>query len=469
MKPVLGRFIFILAILSTVLTVSVWGQQQTPAATFGTVFGLGGPPSDLVLDEARGQLYLVNRSSNRIDIWGTAQNALVRSITVGVSPLAAAMSPDGGYLYVTNSGNATLSVIDLNAQVVAQTVALPAAPQGVAVGGDGRALISTVGTGTGNPPANTLLIFDRTQQSSQQLIPVQTPPPASTTTTTTTVTLTRPQTPFNSKLITTPDGQFIIGLTNPGTTTYMFVYEVASGVILNARTVAGQSTVLSMAPDGTRFMECFTMYDTQALTVDAQQSIANAPFSMTGSFTTQANVGGSVFSPDGTTLYSAFNTAQFTAAAVAPAAATLLISDSSNLAIKLGINLPESLVSRMVITSDGSNAWGLSQSGLTYLPLSTLYNYPILEPEKTSVLLSTDPCGPPIPTAALMINNLGKGKLTVNVPTTGTSLITQLSSGIAPSTLTFMMEPGRAGETRIPGTNLITGALVTIPPERPST
>ena len=53
----------------------------------------------------------------------------------------------------------------------------------------------------------------------------------------------------------TPDGQFIVGVIPPtNASTYIFVYEVASGVVLRNRTVAGASTVLSMAPDGSRFM-----------------------------------------------------------------------------------------------------------------------------------------------------------------------------------------------------------------------
>ena len=48
----------------------------------------------------------------------------------------------------------------------------------------------------------------------------------------------------------------------------------------------------------------------------------------------------------------------------------------------------ESIISKMVMTSDGTKAWGLSESGLIYLPLSTLYDYPILQPETTTVFLS---------------------------------------------------------------------------------
>ena len=77
----------------------------------------------------------------------------------------------------------------------------------------------------------------------------------------------------------TPDGSFIVGVVTPTNgSTYIFVYEVASGVILRNRTTAGQSSVISMAPDGSRFMAGFTMYDTATLAVIAQQNNANAPF-----------------------------------------------------------------------------------------------------------------------------------------------------------------------------------------------
>lgn len=168
---------------------------------------------------------------------------------------------------------------------------LPAVPEGVEVGFDGRALVSLQSTTEG------LVIFDQTQTTGLQLTPVSTPPAPSTPAPLPATVLTRPQTTFNDKLIRTPDGMFIVGITNPGTngtTTYLFVYEVASGTILRSRTVAGQSTTLSMAPDGSRFMAGYTMYDTASLSVIAQQNNANAPFPFT-TFTTQQNLGGSIF------------------------------------------------------------------------------------------------------------------------------------------------------------------------------
>ncbi len=438
---------------AVILTVALHAQTTQQASTFGQIINLGYTPSDVVLDESRGFLYVVNSNSNRVDIVNTGTEKMTQSILVGKAPLAAAMSPDNSTLYVTNSGSSTVSIIDLKFDSVTQTVALPAAPQGVAVGGDGRALVSTLSS------TQSLLILDKSQSAGQELIPVQTPPTASTPTQIGSTTVIRPTLAWNSKLQTTPDGQFIIGLTTPTTTTtYLFVYEVASGTIVNSRNVTGQSTVLSVSPDGSRFMAGFTLYDTATLGVIAQANNANAPWTIANPFNVQTNVGGSVFTPDGTRIYSSFNNALSGTPTPPPQSSTLFISDSTNLGIQLGIRLPENILARMVMTADGTKAWSLSQSGVTYLPLSTLYNSPILQPQTTMVFLSQDPCNPGLVTGQLQILNAGQGKLTfgINIPTT-TSLAYSISTGVAPADISFSMEPGRTGETRLPGTNLITG------------
>jgi DNA-binding beta-propeller fold protein YncE len=421
------------------------------------VIALGATPSDVVLDESRQQMYLVNSAKNRVDILNITTNAVVQSIPVGNGPVAAAMSMDNAYLYVTNATSSTLSVIGLGqggGPQVIQTVTMPAVPEGVAVGVDGRALIGTQGT-------NSLIIFDQTQAAGQQIIAVSTPPPPSTPAPLPTTTTTRPATTFNSKLIRTPDGTFIIGLTNPGANgadTYLFVYEVASGTVLRSREVAGQSTVLSISPDGSRFMAGYTLYDTATLDVVAQQNNANAPFAFANTFSTAQNVGGSVFSPDGSTIYSAFNVASYTAnPPPAPISSTLLINTASNLGIQLGIRLPESIVAKIVITADGTRAWSLSTSGLIYLPLSKLYTYPILQPSTTDVFLASDPCHRGIASGTITVNNIGAGKLTFAITSTHSSLAMQAASGLAPSTITFTMDPGRTGVIRQAGTNLTTG------------
>src|SRR5689334_3932580 len=76
---------------------------QTTGATFGNVVPLpGGTPSDIVLDEYRHQLYLVSNNTSVVQIYDYAAGSVVGSIPVGKSPVAAAMSMDGAYLYVTS-------------------------------------------------------------------------------------------------------------------------------------------------------------------------------------------------------------------------------------------------------------------------------------------------------------------------------------------------------------------------------
>jgi YVTN family beta-propeller protein len=436
---------------------------QTGGATFGEVVTLGGTPGDIVLDESRGRLYLVNTAANRIDAYSYLDNRLLGSVAVGQFPLSAAMSMDNAWLYVTNRDSSSLSVIDLGSFIVTQTVRLPAAPEGVAVGLDGRALITTQGTGVNNA-TNTLLIYDRQQELGAQLYPVPFPPALTTPTPLPPLIAGRPATPFPGRLMRTPDGRFIVGMvalnqnTNQAQTT-MFVYEVAGGAVLVNRTVTGNSSVLSVAPDGASFMAGSTLYRTGTLQVRAQMNTANLPFFIgTGfnpAFNIQANFGGSVFSPDGETIYGAFNTA---ATNQRPVANVLYIANARNLGVRLGIRLPESILGKMVITPDGQTIFAASESGLLRLPVGRLYDYPILQPETTQVFLTVDECNKGLAKAKVRILNLGSGKLTFSVPTVTTALVTQVKSGVTPSEIEFIMEPGRSGVLRQPGTNLFTNA-----------
>src|SRR5437763_14782808 len=80
-------------------------MAQSTGATFGDVIPLGGTPSDVVLDELRGRLYLINNNKNSVDVFDYNLNQVVNTVKVGVTPLAAAMSMDNAWLYVTNNGS----------------------------------------------------------------------------------------------------------------------------------------------------------------------------------------------------------------------------------------------------------------------------------------------------------------------------------------------------------------------------
>jgi len=385
------------------------------AATFGTIVAPPGGAawSDIVIDESRTRLYLVASTVNRVDVYNYKTSTFLAPIPTGQQPVSAALSPDNSTLYVTAYTDALLDIVNLTTNAVS-TVSLATNPEGVAVGSDGRVLITAVGTGAAT--TNTLLIYDPSTKAVSQ-VPVV--PPAATSP----VLPTPPGRVYNSyrsRLATSRNGAYIIGVNNPtATTRVVFVYETASGTVLRSRTVANLSTVLAVAADGLKFMAGPVLFDSTTLQVMAQENTANAPFAFPsaaapGTFNTQANQGGSVFSPDGTVLYGAFNVAPIGAAR--PSIAELLVNDPSNLLINLGIQMPENLAGKMVINAAGTVIYGLSDSGIMILPVGNIAQSPLAQPSAQSILLTNDVCGAfKITTGSDAMNNVGKGRFTVSV------------------------------------------------------
>ena len=384
------------------------------AATFGTVVPLTGGASDLALDEARGRIYLVNTNRNEIDIYAIAQRRFLAPITVDSTPLSAAMSRDGKFLYITCNTAASLNVINLDTSTRVGRVSLPDKPEGVAVGNDNRVLISTSGTGFLGLQ-NVLLIYNPGDGSVLNVVVTPAPPqnpilPAPSN---------RPALALRSQLRATPDGALIIGVNiATATTQSVFVYETASSVVLRSRRVTNISNVLAVSPDGSTFMAGLTLFDTSTLNVIAQENLANSSYPIstanTANFNTQANQGGSIFSPSGDTIYSAFN---ITPTANPPARANVsqfLFNDSQNLLISEALQLPENLAGKMAITADGGTVYALSDSGFLQIPLSQLSGSPLVAVDSTIQLMTNDQCGVMAgqTTKRVTISNAGKGRLT---------------------------------------------------------
>ncbi len=428
-----------------VFVLAVWAVSAH-AATFGKVTPLVGGASDIVLDEARGQLYLTASVPNQVQVYSVKQAKFLSPITTDQTPLSAAFSRDSNSLYVVCYDSATLDVINLNTLTVSAQVTLPAKPEGVAVDSNGLVLISTIGSANGT--ANLLMLYNPSS-SALTSIPVTpaapgapTFPPASG----------RPFLAKHSQLVATRDGTVIAGANAPvngttaGTAT-LFVYQAASSSVPLARIVTGNSTTLAISDDGSRIMCGPVLYDAATLQVLAQQSGTNAPYPLTttaATFNTQANQGGAAFAPGGQTLYAAWNIAPpsntTTTPGTTPAASNitqLLLNDPDNLLINTGIQLPENLAGRMVISSDGSSAYALSDSGFISLPLSTLTQSPIAVPASRVAMVTSDPCGVTAATATATIpmTNQGKGSFSVSAQVYSTTTTAGFGPG-GPGTTT---------------------------------
>ena len=117
------------------------------AATFGTVVPHTPALADLVIDEGRKRLYVVNTLSSDVEVYSTngitALSKPIGTIKTDATPLSLALSretPSAHYLYVTCYDGSTLDIIDLtSANFSSVSKQLDAKPEGVAVGFNGPA------------------------------------------------------------------------------------------------------------------------------------------------------------------------------------------------------------------------------------------------------------------------------------------------------------------------------------------
>ena len=82
-----------------------------------------------MLDPLRNRLYITNSGYNRIEVFDTQQQRFLNPIPVGQMPHQMAMSSDGNTLYVGNTGGESISIVDLNAQQVVDSVGFPPIPR----------------------------------------------------------------------------------------------------------------------------------------------------------------------------------------------------------------------------------------------------------------------------------------------------------------------------------------------------
>lgn len=397
------------------IPVWIWCACTLAAATLGRVVPLVGGASDVVLDETRGLVYLPSSIENLVNVYSISKQNFQTTVPTDQTPLSAALSRDGKSLFVACYNSSVIDVIDLSSLVVSARMTLPAKPEAIAVGNDGRVLISTTGNGTGGA-SNLLLVYDPTPNATPALSSLSVTPPAPAAPTFPPPSG-RPFLSLRSQLVATPDGSAIAGVNVPaaGSPT-VFIYQTASRTVLRSRTIAGCSTILAISPDAKRVQCGVNLLDASTLRILAQQNLANSPYPIAPgtTFTAQATQGGSVFASNGQTLYTAYNVAPVQSPAAAANISQLMLNDPDNLLIHMGIQLPDNLAGKMVISSDGSSVYGLSDSGFVILPVGSIAQSALAVPSTDVALLTKDACGvtAQTSTATVVINNPGRGRTT---------------------------------------------------------
>lgn len=406
------------------LAIALLGAVSCSAATFGTVVAHAQPLADLAIDEARRRLYVINTASNQVEVYATNVNPPRQTnvIKTEATPLSLALSRSGRYLYVACYDASSINIIDLNSSTFAsRSVTLSAKPEAVAVGANEKVLISTIGTGTG---ANVLITYDPSASTSSALQSITVGPPAPI----------APQLPppngimflaGKARLQATADGSKIIGVHLQGGSRAVFVFDTNSSTVLGSRIIGGApSPILAVAPDGSKFLSGATLFETSTLLVLAQQNAINSPYLMPGAnFTIMTTQGGAAFLPDSSVLFAAYNVTPLAVPNLRSNISQLTLNTPDTLLIQLGIMLPENLGGKMVMTSDGTTAYAISQSGFMVLPIGTLRNQPIAVPDSNVALLATDQCGvtADLNSAVIPVRNAGGGRITVTAQAVASS------------------------------------------------
>jgi len=434
------------------------------AANIGTVVPIVGNVADLTYDANRGLVYLANVTENCVAVYSVGGGGLLNCIPTGLGPASVAMSPDGNTLYVANTGSFTVSVVDLNAQQKVGDIAVGNSfrPDAVAVGSDGMVLVL-------GPPG--LIRIDPTNGGAIVSLPVSVPavPPG------VTVAASAVPSGFRAGLVVSPSGSEIIGLS----TNRLFVYDVASGQVLRSRNVTGLLAILSVAPDGSRFMAGPFLFDTQTMAILGRAGTVSATIT-----------GGSAFSVDGNSVYATFSTQppinplntndpQNPGGAVlpggvpvppqAPTLGVLQVLRASSLTPQMGLRLPEALQvpgggGKIIASPDGQYLFAISTSGLTVIPIGRLNQLPVVGVSSTHLVLSVNVCNVGIVSTEVGVNNLGGGRLTYSAVSASTNaavpIIVSQGAGVAPSAVLISFNPRSVTAT---GTQQV--AIVIVSPQ----
>jgi uncharacterized protein (TIGR03437 family) len=435
----------------------------SPAATFGTVVPIGGPASDIALDESRGVLYIANFTANRIEVMSTADYSIRSSMNVAPQPGALALSFDSQFLLIAHYGNFTppdpsrnlVTLINLNNNT-RQTFATGDPPLGVAFTADGEALIVTTTSFVVLDPISGAMQVLATFANLGQSLP--------------TGLATFPSQVISAALATSADGSTVYGIANSATGQAFYRYK-ANGHQLYAIGIVAVPTPLprvSVAADGSWCM--IGQYRLDPWATDLAQFPNSA---------TSTNVGGNAIDSKSGIIYAQILTASpqttssaspaTTPAAQAPPATppVLSILDADNLTVRDALSLPENIVGRAVLSSAGDTLYAVSDSGVTVLPVGRLKQSHRLAASPNDLVALGSFCNRSVLTQNLTITDPGGGNTDFLIGSSVTGVTISPSSGITPATVQVRIDPNafqnQNGTVTVPLT-ITSSTAVNLPP-----
>ena len=132
----------LLAIFFLFCAFALLPQPVHAANTVTATVPVGSEPGGVAVTPNGAYAYVANYENNTASVISTATNTVTATATVGSKPTGSlctvlsadlALTPNGAYAYVTNSGGTTVSVIDTSTNAVTATVTVGSEPVGVAV------------------------------------------------------------------------------------------------------------------------------------------------------------------------------------------------------------------------------------------------------------------------------------------------------------------------------------------------
>jgi YVTN family beta-propeller protein/autotransporter-associated beta strand protein len=309
-------------------TVSVIDTPTNAVAPTAITVGLSPVAAAVRGDESL--VYVSNAGgSNTVSVINTATNTVVATIPVGMVPLFLAVSPDGTRIYVPNLGSDTVSIINAATNTAIATVPVGSQPVSAAVTPDGARVFVT------NINANTVSVINTATNTVVTTIPVGFQPAGVAVT------------PDGTRVYVTNSNAFNV----PNAST-VSVINTATNTVVATIPITGffpLPQLVAVSPDGTRayvtngFANTVSVINTATNTVVATILVGSQPT-------------GVVFTPDGTRAY-VNNFVTNTVSVINTATNTVIAT------LPVGVSGPFGLPSALGICSNGN---ALLAAGLTF-------------------------------------------------------------------------------------------------------